>query len=226
LRLLACVDCGAELVGPKRGKLPATPRCQRCKAAVPRRQGPRVTQTATCEQCAAVYEFKRSPTGPMPARRFCSPRCRNRWHYEQARADGRYHQWLEATSAKQAAKRPVRRCAICDEPMALGKRKLCGADACFRRYHAGRMSAYTQMRRAQMAGVGSEKFANAEVYERDDWTCGICGGDVPPDARFPDPLSASLDHVVPLSKGGAHTRANTRCSHLICNMRKGAQEAA
>ena len=34
-------------------------------------------------------------------------------------------------------------------------------------------------------------------------------------------MSATLDHVIPLAKGGAHARANVRCAHLICNLRKG-----
>lgn len=33
-------------------------------------------------------------------------------------------------------------------------------------------------------------------------------------------MSASLDHVVPMSKGGGHTYANTQCSHLKCNVDK------
>lgn len=33
-------------------------------------------------------------------------------------------------------------------------------------------------------------------------------------------MSASLDHVVPLSKGGDHTRSNSVVAHLICNIRK------
>lgn len=39
-------------------------------------------------------------------------------------------------------------------------------------------------------------------------------------------MSASLDHVVPLSLGGAHTPENTQASHLICNGRKGNRSAA
>jgi len=40
--------------------------------------------------------------------------------------------------------------------------------------------------------------------------------------RFPDPLSASLDHVLPLARGGRHTRENVRLTHLRCNVRRGA----
>lgn len=77
------------------------------------------------------------------------------------------------------------------------------------------------VRRARIAGVVSEKFDVTEVFERDGWVCGICSLPVEQDVKWPDPMSPSLDHVVPLSRGGDHTKANTRCSHLICNVRLG-----
>lgn len=40
---------------------------------------------------------------------------------------------------------------------------------------------------------------------------------------YPNPLSASLDHVVPLAWGGEHTAANVQLAHLKCNVAKGAR---
>lgn len=54
------------------------------------------------------------------------------------------------------------------------------------------------------------------VLERDDGVCGICGGDV-------DPFDWHLDHIVPLSRGGEHSYANTQPSHPACNLRKHTQ---
>ncbi|WP_354002418.1 HNH endonuclease [Plantibacter cousiniae (nom. nud.)] len=65
-----------------------------------------------------------------------------------------------------------------------------------------------------------ERFDQWEVYERDHWLCGICGQEVDPEVLDPDATSASLDHVVPLSRGGDHTRDNSVLAHLICNIRK------
>lgn len=79
-----------------------------------------------------------------------------------------------------------------------------------------------QRRRARKAGADCENFRSEEVYDRDRWICGICFEHVDPSLRYPDPRSASLDHIVPLSLGGGHTRKNTRCSHLECNVRRGA----
>lgn len=67
-----------------------------------------------------------------------------------------------------------------------------------------------------------------KVFERDEWKCQICGGPVDRTARPQTPLHAELDHVVPLSRGGAHAYDNTQCTHRICNLAKssGTQEEA
>lgn len=80
-------------------------------------------------------------------------------------------------------------------------------------------------RRARLREAFVEKFDRIEIFERDGWVCGICGGDVDPDTAWPDPSSASLDHIVPVSRGGKHERANAQCSHLACNVKKGASAA-
>jgi 5-methylcytosine-specific restriction endonuclease McrA len=75
-------------------------------------------------------------------------------------------------------------------------------------------------RRAWKAGARVERFTNGEVFERDGWVCGICSEPIDRSLARPDPMSVSLDHVVPLSKGGDHSRANCQAAHLGCNMRK------
>jgi 5-methylcytosine-specific restriction endonuclease McrA len=81
--------------------------------------------------------------------------------------------------------------------------------------------AASQARRALKVGATAEKFAAREVFNRDGWICGICTEPVNPSLLYPHRLSVSLDHIVPLSLGGTHTRDNTRCSHLTCNVTRG-----
>jgi len=38
---------------------------------------------------------------------------------------------------------------------------------------------------------------------------------------WPDPGSKSIDHILPLSKGGSHSQENVQWAHLVCNTRKG-----
>lgn len=82
------------------------------------------------------------------------------------------------------------------------------------------------VRRARQFGVDSERFDSSEIFDRDGWVCGICELPVDPAARWPEPGAVTLDHIVPLARGGAHTRANTQCAHAYCNSVKGARPVA
>lgn len=75
------------------------------------------------------------------------------------------------------------------------------------------------------AVVEGETVRLATVAHRDRWRCQLCGKRVDRERRWPDPLSASLDHVVPLSRGGLHAMSNVQLAHLGCNMRKGDRPA-
>lgn len=80
-----------------------------------------------------------------------------------------------------------------------------------------------QNRRAKMKDVFVESVDLAIVSERDNWICGICNHSVSKlrDRNLVD--IASLDHIIPISKGGEHSYANTQLAHLSCNIRKGAK---
>ena len=53
----------------------------------------------------------------------------------------------------------------------------------------------------------------AHVWERDEGVCGIC-------QQPADRTDWHLDHVIPLSRGGAHSMANVQVSHPACNLSK------
>lgn len=70
-------------------------------------------------------------------------------------------------------------------------------------------------RRRMVVDGAVDPVSHAVVARRDGWVCAICGGKV-------TRANWSLDHVVPLSKGGAHTYANVVLAHVTCNARRGA----
>lgn len=84
----------------------------------------------------------------------------------------------------------------------------------------GLRRSHRHTRRARMYAVAYESFDAWEIAERDGWACSICDEAIDRTAAYPDPLSKSLDHVIPLSKGGSHTRQNAAVAHLLCNTRK------
>lgn len=58
------------------------------------------------------------------------------------------------------------------------------------------------------------------VYRAFNWTCSLCGARIDPLVKHPDPMCASIDHVVPLSAGGGHVWENVTCAHKRCNEEK------
>lgn len=75
-------------------------------------------------------------------------------------------------------------------------------------------------RKAQLRGAAVEPVNIRRVYERDRWRCGLCRGKVDKRLKYPHPRSASLDHVLPIAHGGAHSMANVQLAHLDCNHAK------
>lgn len=77
--------------------------------------------------------------------------------------------------------------------------------------------------RAKRYGVPYEPIDVRDVFERDGWICGICSEPVDREAKAPHPNSASLDHVIPMARGGGHLYENVQCAHFLCNSLKGAR---
>ena len=51
--------------------------------------------------------------------------------------------------------------------------------------------------------------------------CALCGKPVDMRLKFPDPLSKSVDHIIPVSKGGHPSDiSNLQLAHLGCNRSK------
>lgn len=60
------------------------------------------------------------------------------------------------------------------------------------------------------------------LKQRDTY-CYLCGEEMNYDLLWPHPLSKSIDHVIPLSKGGLHITDNVAYTHLRCNIKKGSK---
>ena len=90
-----------------------------------------------------------------------------------------------------------------------------------RRYPASFEARDTRRRMRKVGAEGVvEVIDRLEVFAAGEWVCQLCKTAVDPSLKYPDPLSASLDHIQPLSLGGSHTRANVQLAHLECNVRK------
>lgn len=91
-----------------------------------------------------------------------------------------------------------------------------------RAWNDTKRNAYHRRRALKAGSATGEKVDFAAILERERWKCHLCGKRISKTAKWPDPMSPSQDHVVPLSRGGAHEPANVLPAHLTCNVRKNA----
>jgi 5-methylcytosine-specific restriction endonuclease McrA len=170
-------------------------------------------QTQTCVVCGTGFSYERIGNGTGRLRTMCSETCR------------------KTRSIRELVEVPCLACGVSFLPRRLSKRdypegqrhcSIACSNERFRLYPdaLSQRRAEEHRRRARIRGGKAERFTGVSIFERDGWMCGICQQPVDPALKFPDHYSASLDHIRPLSKGGAHTAENCQCSHWICNSRK------
>lgn len=140
---------------------------------------------------------------------------------------------VECRAAGRRALSRVRVCEWCGKTFARAVTscarcctRSCGQNARARR--EGRQVPGTHRRgspklRAARTGVAYEPIDAVAVYDRDQWICGICRKKVNRTSHYNAIDAPTLDHIVPIARGGAHLYANVQCAHRICNAGKGAR---
>jgi len=89
----------------------------------------------------------------------------------------------------------------------------------WRKEHPAQVRAIKQRRRAREIGVFADLTAQQwqDVLTTHDFRCKYCG------IRFSEKTPPTMDHVIPLSRGGHHTATNIVPACLHCNCSKGAK---
>ncbi len=190
-----------------------------------------------CERCSATFKVARN----YQEQRWCSKRCAVASQPRRIKAPPKPCP-VYAKSCGRCARlftartkaRSLCGLADCAPPMRMLTCMDCGleelrptkrgrvnrrCDACVLerardRRHAGKVA-----RRSRLGTV--DLVVRKAIYERDGWQCQLCHQPVRQGLRSPNPRSASLDHIVPVSLGGKHERANVQLAHLRCNNLKG-----
>ncbi len=203
-----------------------------------------------CGTCFAWQSERPSGGGKPPA--YCSAECQSQEMRErrQARMPHRDcivcgqsfqlpRQWPDQQVCSRAcgtrARRPPRprlpkppssphpariaECVVCSAPFEQKSARVkCCSERCRRRR-------YDQLKNERRSKVTAAR--RRYVFDRDDWTCWICGRLIPKGRRVPHPRAATVDHVVPRSawpagQPGRDDPANLRAAHLSCNASRGA----
>lgn len=179
----------------------------------------------------------------------CSvPDCRNKAE-KRTWCNSHYRRWLKTgdvraeeplrTTGPYDGDRPCNGCAMVKPPDQYTKRSpgTC-LDCCregaarwrernpdyFREWRAANpdtVLAVVHARRATREGRKHERVERSVVFERDGFTCCLCGDPLDMDGKKGEPLSPTIDHIVPLSRGGDHLYSNVQAAHFRCNVAKG-----
>lgn len=167
--------------------------------------------SCVCVVCSKSFLAKTSQPAVC-----CSPNC-----YRKKR----YHADIEKSRARCRQESAIRR----KKPIVSAECLMCGASySCTEKRASHRTFCNRQckvefsrhVRRAKHSGQYI-KFKSVEIFEKYGWTCHLCSKPILKSFEYPDPQSPSLDHIIPLSKGGWHAPWNCRPAHLGCNSRKG-----
>lgn len=213
-----CLGCGMEYVANLSTKQRASRNrdaqqkyCSaECKSKHTAERPPRFSRVLhkVCVCCGAEWFVRASVD---PGHSFCRSCSKGVEFYDRATVD-----WSKIVCVVCGGKfstdwrqgRPPKYCPVCG-PLA-------------------KMDTLTRHRRASKArrkaiekAANAERFDPFEVFDRDRWTCQLCGRKTPKSKRGAyDDDAPELDHIVPLSKGGEHSRRNTQCACRSCNAAK------
>lgn len=74
-------------------------------------------------------------------------------------------------------------------------------------------------RRVKIRAVATDSVSDDQIFSRDKWKCVYCKSRVHKcdGINFGDYKMATIDHVIPLSKGGDDTESNKACACFECN---------
>jgi 5-methylcytosine-specific restriction endonuclease McrA len=251
----ACLQCGAAYTARK-GKLYCSHRCAyrardgSLRTAEEHRAWLRAKSAAsfTCEHCGqdAYRRISGSNKKNGFRNRWCSMACKMA-RAAMVRKEVEFLHRLAARhrAAERAARPripsyilgityvpPVRTCAACGCQWSaitrVGPMRYCPTPECqaTQRRLARRRAGKTHVGRAKRLGRRYGYFNVLLVFERDRWTCQLCGRKTPQHLRGTlDPLAPELDHILPLAAGGDHVIENCQCACRECNGAKAARPA-
>lgn len=77
---------------------------------------------------------------------------------------------------------------------------------------------YSPKRRAVYAN--GDDIDHFTLFELHGWTCYVCKNRIDRRLRFPHFMAATVEHIIPLSRGGTHTWDNVAPAHARCNFDK------
>lgn len=186
-----------------------------------------------CNTCGAIIE--RSMVSLRHGKKPKCPNCIEIAKLEEARkkedAQKARHAAAEINRKKKQAeleaKRKEKTCIICGATFVTTRsRKLCCSPDCARK-HSNQLCSYKKRARIAQDKLVDTDISVQSLYKRDKGVCAICGGScdysdytVLDNNFIAGDWYPSVDHIIPIAKGGEHSWENVQLAHRICNYRK------
>jgi 5-methylcytosine-specific restriction endonuclease McrA len=238
-----CLQCGKPFHIGRKTRFCSMDCCQRASSEAARcrkraAKGARVClgcegeirgKAKFCQSCSVKRRRERQALWPSRQRVARQPRRRM---VSCPRCGSEFWPWANGSHArkfccKAAPKPPTpkarrapapRECLWCRELfIGVNSRQVACSTVCRQRYESKR-------RKLRLKGLNPTVVPVAQLYRRDSGMCGICKAPVDRTLRYPHPMSATIDHIVPISKGGQHESHNLQLAHSRCNISKGNRE--
>lgn len=161
----------------------------------------------TCQRCGALFSTQHRD------KLYCSEAC----SYEAQKDYSRKRSRERFVPVKPSI---IKECAACLRFFLADKKRVTCSEICKEQHVKNQNIEHNIRRIFRQNGCEAEPYSRIQVLKRDKWRCGICGRKVNRKAKFPADDSASIDHVIPLAKGGADAEWNVQCAHFGCNYGK------
>jgi len=157
--------------------------------------------------------------------RYCSRECWRGAHRPQVNSQAATRRRVQ--TRRRQASLPIRPCEVCGRPFKPRRRsaaRYCSENCTKRLWgqrHPDVVRRVRLTRRAREAGAFEEVIDPMLVFDRAGWRCEICGCSTPKGLRGkPRPNAPTVDHIVPIARGGKHAYVNVQLACLRCNVRK------
>lgn len=136
-----------------------------------------------------------------------------------------YKHYLNLTSCISPITFYPRKCKWCGNYFTVNNRhnlKVCCSSLCSKKYqnHKKQVKKDYRFNLAKKNGK-YEDITLAKLYKRDNGKCYICGKHLILNDKYNRPDAPTIEHVVPISKGGTNTWSNVKLACRECNVKKG-----
>jgi 5-methylcytosine-specific restriction endonuclease McrA len=171
-------------------------------------------QMTNCLHCGLQFVAKRN-------KKFCSDRCGRNNYKKRNVAKKRFY---------------PKQCRKCKKEFVSDIAHLAGIPSKHLGYYCSndckesslraQQSKHTHQRRSKLKGGDSIDLY--ELADKSQWMCALCNQVIDKNNKHyrhnTNLQGPSIDHIIPISKGGKHTWDNVQLAHLICNSLRGNKE--